>query len=187
MGDEEMDDVLDDEGGEEDGGGDAGGGGGGSAPGGLSPMLVRILLIVLGVIAMFGISIFVSVFVVRNMSKPQISVREGKIEGVALPEFAQFDMGDFNQNTADTGVAHFVKTKIIFLIEKKNQKLQAELTQKRIIFRDMIGEMLSKKEYSWLQRAENRDILKEKIKNEVNSQLREGEVMMVLFDNYLVN
>lgn len=184
MGDEEAVDV---EGLEEEGDAGAGGEQGGFKLPGLSPLLVRILMVTLVAIGVITVTIITLVIMMNTVfstgsSTPQVTGLE--IGPIEAPSY--FDLGEFNQVTADTDNQHFVRVNIMLTYRQNDQRTQIALNERRPIFRDMVGQMLAQRRYAWLQNSDNWDLLKQDIQNQVNSRI-DGEVTGVVFDNFLVN
>lgn len=185
MGDEELEEPIEDE---EEGQGDEGGGGKPAAKlPGLSPMLVKILMGTLGVIAVVGVTVVTSIVVSKNMQQAPAPMQQYGPEAKKMPAPAYFELGEFNQNTADKDQQHFVKVTVQLLYDKEAKGLLIEMQDFLPIFRDIVGMKLATKGYEWLQDAGNWETLKQEIMNEVNSRLTKGEVTGVIFDGFMVN
>lgn len=185
MGDEELQDTdeLEEEDGDEDG-----------KPEkkrkrfGLSPLIVRILIITLAVIGIIGVCVATSVIVFRVVSgKSKTIDANADITLIAPPAPETFDLGSFNLNTADTDTPRFVRATIILAYTRGDTKIGVELGEKRVILRDEVSRIILSKRASWLQNADNWPMLKNEIKRKVDSKLNTGEIQDVLFEEFIVN
>lgn len=156
----------------------------------LSPLIVRILTISIGVIVVIIVAVVTSI-IVTSLQSGSGQVKAGIDDEMAKEDPPKYyEMGDFNLNTSDKDVPHFVKIKITFAYDRKfeeNKKFVPELGEWKQALRDIIGRLLSEKSYNELQDAEIRKELREEIKNEINKKVKHGEVSEVLFDDFLLN
>lgn len=127
MGDEENVDVdidTEDEAGPQE---DAGGGGGFKGPK-MSPMIVRILLGFLLVAISVGISGMTAYFIAKSVTQTAPVQSEVSSDIFIPPSGEKASLGEFNQNTADADVPHFVNVSITVTYPKGNNKINSELT-----------------------------------------------------------
>ncbi|MBI4979009.1 MAG: flagellar basal body-associated FliL family protein [Spirochaetes bacterium] len=158
------------------------------APFTLSPLIIRILTIALGVVVVIIVATVTAILVV-SANAGNTQAKHGVDDELVKEEPpSYFDMDEFNLNTSDTDVPHFVKVKIRFAYQMKFEKdFVPELGKWKNYLRDTIGTKISEKKYNELQDPEMRKELKEEIRNEINKRVKNGEVSEVLFDDFLLN
>lgn len=155
---------------------------------GLSPALVKILMIVAVVLVAALISGLIAFVVSKSVSKAA-GVDGGISDDMrrqAPPTYFAISP-EFNVNTADLDVARYVRVGIVLSYSQNTKLLSVELPERTFLLRDRISSIISSYAYDTLRRNEGRQQLKEDIKREVNSMLRNGQIDEVLFDNFLLS
>ncbi len=77
--------------------------------------------------------------------------------------------------------------KINMSLEVGNDEVQAEIEKRKPQIRDIILILLSSKTYDQVSNREGKDILRDEIRNTVNSFLTKGQVKRVLFTEFFYN
>lgn len=155
---------------------------------GLSPLVVKILIGISAVLVVALISGGIAFLVSRSVG------RAGAVEGgirdnmmKAAPPTYYVITPEFNVNTADLDVARYVRVNIVLAYSANVKKLSAELPERAYMMKDRISTILSSYTYNILRTNDGREQLKQDIKREINSMLRNGQIDDVLFDSFLLS
>lgn len=154
----------------------------------VTPMLVRILMIIAAVLVMALMSGLIAFIVSRSVSKA-VGVEGGISDDMAKQDPSNYYqiVPEFNVNTADLDVARYVRVSIVLTYTGNAKKLAVELPNRTFLMRDRISTILSSYTYDTLRHNQGKAELKEEIKRTVNSMLKNGQIDDVLFDNFLLS
>ena len=172
--------------------------GGGGAPaasggGGNSKPTLFIILAIINMLIVGGVGAMLYMGKKKEEAKPGIdNVIEGEQETQAkeAAEEEEFigklvPLETFLVNLAGTRGGKLMK--INMSLEVGNDEVQAEIEKRKPQIRDIILILLSSKTYDQVSNREGKDILRDEIKNTVNSFLTKGQVKRVLFTEFLYN
>ncbi|MEC9281876.1 MAG: flagellar basal body-associated FliL family protein [Bdellovibrionota bacterium] len=172
--------------------------GGGGAPaasggGGNSKPTLFIILAIINMLIVGGVGAMLYMGKKKEEAKPGIdNVIEGEQETQAkeAAEEEEFigklvPLETFLVNLAGTRGGKLMK--INMSLEVGNDEVQAEIEKRKPQIRDIILILLSSKTYDQVSNREGKDILRDEIKNTVNSFLTKGQVKRVLFTEFFYN
>tara|TARA_Y100000780_G_scaffold231442_1_gene256905 strand:+ start:8245 stop:8787 length:543 start_codon:yes stop_codon:yes gene_type:complete len=172
--------------------------GGGGAPvassgGGNSKPTLFIILAIINMLIVGGVGAMLYMGKKQEEAKPGIdNVIEGEQEA-QLKEAAEEEdfigklvpLETFLVNLAGTRGGKLMK--INMSLEVGNDEVQAEIEKRKPQIRDIILILLSSKTYDQVSNREGKDILRDEIRNTVNSFLTKGQVKRVLFTEFFYN
>ena len=81
---------------------------------------------------------------------------------------------------------HVIKAKIVLAFEKEDEKIMAELDERKYQIRDLINRIPIGKYYEDVITAEGMKHLSDQITNEINSILQKGKISTVYIPDYIV-
>ena len=112
---------------------------------------------------------------------------EDKNTGPDPEKLVTYSMGSLLVNLADPGGSNFMRLTPVLEYEqnKKNKKLGEELNKNKAALQDCIIRVIRKKKLTDVQPPDSIDKVAAEIKDEVNKNLREGEIYRVYFSEYL--
>lgn len=154
----------------------------------ISPILVRILMIIAAILIMALMSGFIAFIVSRSVSKA-VGVEGGISDDMTKQDPSNYYqiVPEFNVNTADLDVARYVRVSIVLTYTGNAKKLAVELPNRTFLMRDRISTILSSYTYDTLRHNQGKAELKEEIKRSVNSMLKNGQIDDVLFNDFLLS
>ncbi len=154
----------------------------------LSPMIIKILMIVAAILVVALISGLIAFFVSKSVGRAA-GVNAGMVDGmIKQPPPTYFPITpEFNVNTADMDVARFVRVSIVLTYTANVKQLAVELPERGYMIRDRIYSLISSYTYDQLRTNEGREQLKADIKREINSMLKNGQIDDILFDSFLLS
>ncbi|MEI0531484.1 flagellar basal body-associated FliL family protein [Brachyspira pilosicoli] len=154
----------------------------------LSPMIIKILMIVAAILVVALISGLIAFFVSKSVGRAA-GVNAGVVDGmIKQPPPTYFPITpEFNVNTADMDVARFVRVSIVLTYTTNVKQLAVELPERGYMIRDRIYSLISSYTYDQLRTNEGREQLKADIKREINSMLKNGQIDDILFDSFLLS
>ncbi len=97
---------------------------------------------------------------------------------------SMFTVEDLVINPAFSGGERYLVLSLVFISDAK--ETQKEIEQKLPLIQDNLNTLLSKKGVWWYSNSENREALREEIREAVNELLRTGQVTRVLFTKYVI-
>ncbi len=95
-----------------------------------------------------------------------------------------FEQQNFAVKLTDEGRAHYIKTSIVLAMD--DAKLAKELQQRAPQIRDTIITILRNKSSSDLNHVQGTQKLKEEIKDEINSYLKDGKIVEIYFTDIVI-
>lgn len=155
---------------------------------GLSPLIVKILIGVAAILIVGLISGGIAFLVSRSVGRAT-GVQGGIADDMvkSAPPTYYVITPEFNVNTADLDVARYVRVNIVLAYRTNVKQLSAELPERAYVMKDRITTILSSYTYNTLRTNDGREQLKQDIKREINSMLRNGQIDDVLFDSFLLS
>lgn len=154
----------------------------------ISPMLIKILMGLAAVLVVALISGLIAFVVSKSVSKTSgvnAGIKDDMLKQ-APPTYFQINP-EFNVNTADLDVTRFVRVSVILTYTSNVKQLSAELPERTFMMIDRISTILRSYTYDELRTNEGIEQLKEDIKREINSMIRNGQIDGVLFTGFLLS
>jgi flagellar basal body-associated protein FliL len=151
----------------------------------LSPFILKILMIFVGVIAVFVISI-IAAMVVLNTAKPGAGGADApnadgiKTTGVEHFEYLKFEDA-FRQQLID---GRMIQLKIALGYKPKDKKLATELSQIQPELRDIVIKHLSRLKSEYFMQETALDNLQEDLLKQINRIINSGKIERIYFQVY---
>ncbi len=101
--------------------------------------------------------------------------------------YAVLKLDPFRLNTADIDEPHFIRIEVALAYEAGNMKLLTELNARRAQIRDIILRILRRKKKEDLDEPSEIERLKEEIKKEINTVLKNGEIKDVYYEEFVIS
>lgn len=154
----------------------------------ISPMIIKILMIIAALLVVILISGLIAYFVSKGVGKAS-GVQGGISDDmIKQPPPTYFRITpDFNANTADMDVTRYFKVSIVLTYTANAKQLAVELPERVYMIKDRIYALISSYTYDQLRTNEGREQLKADIKREINSMLRNGQIDDVLFVDLILS
>ena len=151
----------------------------------LSPFILKILMIVVAIIAVFVIS-SISAMVILNTKAPGAGGADSpNAQGIERPRTEHFEYlsfaDAFRQQLID---GRMIQLKIALGFKPRDKKLQTELTQIQPELRDIIIKSLSKLKSEYFLQETALDNLQEDLLKQINRILNSGKVERIYFQEY---
>lgn len=100
----------------------------------------------------------------------------------------EYPFGDFQVNLArPSGPQRFIKLNLTLLVETPLTKNLAEIINKTPTLRDEIISILNKKTPQDILKLEGREVLKNILKQHLNSKLKDDKIKRILFTKFTVS
>ncbi len=146
--------------------------------------LVKIIVIaaVVVVVLATGIAFGVAKFVLSNTAQVPSKESSKEISNVAKLG-ASFEAGEFTTNVNSQEGMRFTKVKLV--LEVSNEKVKAELENKKPKVEDTILSILRNKTFEELRAPDATDKLKKEVKERINTFLAEGRIENVFFTYFI--
>lgn len=154
----------------------------------LSPMIIKILMIIAAILVVALMSGVIAYFVSRSVG------RAGGVQGgiaddmIKQPPPTYFPITpEFNANTADVDVTRYVKVSIVLTYTVNAKQLAVELPERVYMIKDRVYAIIRSYNFDQLRTNEGIEQLKADIKREINSMLRNGQIDDVLFVDLILS
>jgi flagellar FliL protein len=141
----------------------------------------RWLLIIIFIIPLLLISSAFAYYFVRSSSSADEEKNEQSYE---LKDLKKLKINSFTVNLADTGYRRYLRTTIT--IEFVSKKVEEELQIKLHRVKDIFLDILRNKRVSDIDTAEKTNNLKKELVNALNSELIEGEIIGLYFEEFII-
>ncbi|GEM_PF-181272 len=150
--------------------------------------VVKILGYSLIAVALIIISVLISTLVVKSYNKTagNLSLKDKRVEEKKEDPLAVFTLEEFKLSTADKEEPHFLRVIVTLAYDEKDTQLVVELNARRIQITDQITRVLMSKTKEELDDVEQRDVLKEQIRESVSVILQQGEIKAVYLTSFMV-
>ena len=143
---------------------------------------------VLLIVTLFLFQIVVSYFIVYKVVKPKIIQKSSALN---ISQQSKTSIGeiyiikDIVVNPRETGGRRFIN--ISLGLDCNSSKTIKEVGKQDIKIRDYLISLFSNRSIEELDDESDKDILREKIKNDVNKFMKGGGIQAVYFTNYILN
>ncbi|MGI6711706.1 MAG: flagellar basal body-associated FliL family protein [Bacillota bacterium] len=127
----------------------------------------------------FVLTVAVNVMVFSNKTVLKAWSKHLKADEVDILSFEEVLV-----NLSDINYSHYLKTSIV--LEYQGKKLGKELNDKTYRVKDTIIKVLRKKSTEDLDTAEEINKLKKELLTQINTQLKEGKVDSVYFEDFII-
>lgn len=148
--------------------------------------LARVLAYSLVAILLVITSVVVSILVVNQQMKPRLDLADRRWEEKKPDPLGVLPIQDFKISTADTDEPHFVRLNLSLGYEAKNMKVVTELNARKVEIIDLVNRIVGGLRKDELDTPEEREQLKERIREAINAVLQHGEVKAVYFTEFSV-
>ena len=151
----------------------------------ISPMIIKILMIIAALLVVILISGLIAYFVSKGVGKAS-GVQGGISDDmIKQPPPIYFPITpDFIAHTEDN---RHVRVSIVLTYTANAKQLAVELPERVYMIKDRIYALISSYTYDQLRTNEGREQLKADIKREINSMLRNGQIDDVLFVDLILS
>jgi len=152
----------------------------------LKSRVVKILGYSFVAILLIVVSVIISWLVVKNYTSSRLNIEDQRWEEKKPDPLSILTIGDFKLSTADVEEPHFARISISFGYGQKDMKLVTELNARKVQIIDLIYSICAKLKKEDIDEPEEREELKERIKDEVNRILQMGEIKAVYFTEFSI-
>jgi len=153
----------------------------------LGPTMIKTLIYVAVALVLIIISGTIAYIVARKVGTAPAVEKKSPMYEVKQKPLDYFALQSFSANTSDTDEPHFLKLTLQLGYDPGGTtELQTELNARRPQLRDIILSIVGAKRFSDLNTQEKRDTLKEEIKRRINSVLQKGQVLGVVFTEFVL-
>lgn len=154
----------------------------------ISPMIIKILMVIAAVLVVALISGVIAAFVARGVGRAA-GVQGGITDDmIKQPPPTYFPITPaFNANTSDMDVTRYIKVSVVLTYTSNTKQLAVELPERVYMIKDRIYSIIRAYNYDQLRTNEGIEMLKADIKREINSMLRNGQIDDVLFEELIIS
>ncbi|MEI7640444.1 MAG: flagellar basal body-associated FliL family protein [bacterium] len=145
--------------------------------------LQLLIILVSAVLVLSLISASATFFVVMSkISQPSKKVI------VEKPELGPIkSLGEFIVNLSDPTETHYLRTEVVIELDYgSDEKLAAEVDKRQPQVKDIVISSLSSKTSIQLADPENKETLKQEIKDKINAILNRGQIAKVYFTTFAI-